>query len=62
VIENFYNEYEEEDLWDLEEEAPYVSFYMTEDELILYFQQYQIAPYAMGFPAVSILLDTLPKR
>ena len=62
VIENFYNEYEEEDLWDLEEEAPYVSFYMTEDELILYFQQYQIAPYAMGYPAVSILLDTLPKR
>ncbi|MBR4720976.1 MAG: substrate-binding domain-containing protein [Clostridia bacterium] len=61
VIENFYAEYEDEDLWDLEEQAPYVSFYMTNEELVLYFQQYQVAPYAMGFPEVSILLDTIPK-
>ena len=62
VIENFYAEYDEEDLWELEEEAQNVSFYMTDDELILYFQQYQIAPYAMGFPEVSILLDTISKK
>ena len=59
VIEKFYAEYDEEDLWDLEEEAPNVYFLIENDELVLYFQQYQIGPYAMGFPEVRISLDEL---
>ncbi len=59
VIEKFYEVYAEEDLWSLEEEAPNVSFFMDGDGLVLYFQQYQIAPYAMGFPEVRIPLDEL---
>ena len=59
VIEKFYEEYEAEDLWDLEDEAYDVSFLIEGEDLILYFQQYQIASYAMGFPEVRIPLDTL---
>lgn len=59
VIEKFYEEYGDEDLWDLEEEAPNVSFCITGEDLVLYFQQYQIAPYAMGFPEVTIPLESI---
>jgi ABC-type phosphate transport system substrate-binding protein len=59
VIEKFYEEYGEEELWDLEEEAPYVSFYVDDFDLVLYFGQYQIGPYALGFPEVIIPLDEL---
>lgn len=59
VIEKFYTEYEKEDLWELEEEAPNVSFLINGDELVLYFQQYQVAPYAMGFPEVRIPLNEI---
>ena len=61
VIQKFYEEYENEDIWDLEEEAPDVSFYIEEETLVLYFQQYQIAPYAMGYPEVRIPLYELKK-
>ena len=59
VIEKFYEEYEDYELWDLEEEAPYVSFYVDDFDLVMYFGQYQIGPYAMGFPEVTIPLDEI---
>ena len=59
VIEKYYEEYGEEDLWDLEEEAPDVSFYIDDFDLVLYFQQYQVGPYAMGFPEVTIPLEDI---
>lgn len=30
------------------------SFYLTQDGVVLYFQQYDIAPYAAGFPEFMI--------
>ena len=43
----------------MEEEAPYVSFYVDDFDLVMYFGQYQIGPYAMGFPEVTIPLDEI---
>ena len=59
VIEKFSEKFEDEELWDLEEEAPDVSYCINGDYLIIYFQQYQIGPYAMGFPEVVIPLDEI---
>lgn len=59
VIEKFYEEYAGFELWDLEEEAPDVSYCINDDNLVLYFQQYQIGPYAMGFPEVEIPLNEI---
>ena len=59
VIDKFTEEYEDYELWDLEEEAPDVSFYVDDFDLVLYFGQYQVAPYAMGFPEVRIPLDEI---
>ena len=59
VIDKFNEEYADYELWDLEEEAPDVSFFLNDDSLVIYFQQYQIGPYAMGFPEVVIPLDVI---
>lgn len=59
VVNKFTEEYKDYELWDLEEEAPSVSFYIDDFNLVLYFGQYQIGPYAMGFPEVIIPLDEL---
>ena len=56
VIDKFNEKYSDYELWDLEEEAPDVSFCISDDYLVIYFQQYQIGPYAMGFPEVEIPL------
>lgn len=61
VIEKFNEKFSEYELWDLEEEAPDVSFCINDDYLIMYFQQYQIGPYAMGFPEVVVPLDEIKK-
>lgn len=59
VIDKFNEKYSDYELWDLEEEAPDVSFCINDDYLVIYFQQYQIGPYAMGFPEVEIPLDEI---
>ena len=59
VIQKFNEEYSDYELWDLEEEAPFVSFYVDDFDLVLYFGQYQIGPYAMGFPEARIPLDEI---
>ena len=59
VVEKFNEEYKDYELWDLEEEAPNVSFYVDDFDLVLYFGLYDIGPYAMGFPEVRIPLDEL---
>ena len=59
VIDKFNEEYADYELWDLEEEAPDASFYMDNESVIIYFQQYQIGPYAMGFPEIRIPLEEL---
>lgn len=42
---------------DLEKEAPNVNWEIHDDSILFYFNQYQIAPYAYGMPAVEVPYD-----
>ena len=38
----------------IDEEADNVKFYLTDDSLVLYFDVYQVGPYAMQYPTVEV--------
>ena len=42
---------------DLEKEAPNVNWEIHDDSILFYFNQYQIAPYVYGMPAVEVPYD-----
>ena len=38
----------------IDDEADNVKFYLTDDSLVLYFDVYQVGPYAMQYPTVEL--------
>lgn len=49
-----YQPYADEFRHEAEAEMEHVSFYLTNDGLSLFFQQYQVGPYALGMPTAHI--------
>lgn len=54
-FEENYEEFPPEIAEKIDEEADNVKFYLTDDSLVLYFDVYQVGPYAMQYPTVELL-------
>ena len=67
-VENFFKKVEqehgipftEEDSQNLKKEISNVQFFVHDNGITLYFNPYQVAPYALGFPTVEIPYEQLP--
>lgn len=53
-FEENYEGFSEETAEKIDEEADNVKFYLTDDSLVLYFDVYQVGPYAMQYPTVEL--------
>lgn len=53
-LEKEVEEYSEENAKELEKELANVNFYLTDNSVVMYFNPYQILPYAFGAPSVEL--------
>ena len=53
-FEENYEGFSQETAEKIDEEADNVKFYLTDDSLVLYFDVYQVGPYAMQYPTVTL--------
>lgn len=56
-VKTYDSEYAEELRKEIANAAENVKFYICDDSVVLYFDVYEVAPYAAGYPAVEIFYD-----
>lgn len=54
-FEENYEDFSKETAEKIDEEADNVKFYLADDSLVLYFDVYQVGPYAIQYPTVELL-------
>lgn len=52
-MKNNYDGFDDEITESIRKETENVKYYLTDDKLVLYFDVYQVGPYAMGYPSVE---------
>lgn len=57
VLEKAMPNFSSEDAEVLGENLDNVKWYVTDDSLVMYYNSYEVAPYAVGYPTVEIKLD-----
>ena len=57
VLEKAIPNFSNEDAEVLGENLDNVKWYVTDDSLVMYYNPYEVAPYAVGYPTVEIKLD-----